>query len=480
MEDTNNQGTIHSRYIIQEKKGSGKFSNVYLVKDSTNNTLYAAKVLKEPTHTFQNEINILNKLNKVNSPYIIRMFTSGEGTIERNNTKKISQYIILENCPNKELLMYIREPNSAFDEKLGKLIFYKILKGIQACHEAGICHRDIKNDNIILDENLHIKICDFGFSTNNKENLEDYIGTKKYAAPELLEGKPYDGFKADIFSLGVVLFTLITGSFGFGLGSVTDKYYQYIAAKHFDSYWKEISKIIPKVSEDFKKLYIEMVSYNPDNRPKNIEEIFNSEWMKDIKNMKEEELEKLEEELKEELMKRKEKSDNYYETETEEKNEDIKETKGTRGGNNDNNIFDLSLKPNFAKTGLNMDNYIKLKGDEINPAKFMNNLCKKIENTLNEGCCIEAFKNKFKFNVIFEEGQKEEVNEENLIEEVKKIKINQEENEAIKEKDTVIQIKIFESYNGGYLVRFTKKEGELDNYLERLKKIYSLIIKKNN
>ena len=59
MEDINNQGTIHSRYMIQEKKGSGKFSNVYLVKDSTNNTLYAAKVLKEPTHTFQNEINIL-------------------------------------------------------------------------------------------------------------------------------------------------------------------------------------------------------------------------------------------------------------------------------------------------------------------------------------------------------------------------------------------------------------------------------------
>ena len=86
MEDINNQGTIHSRYIIQEKKGSGKYSNVYLVKDSTNNTLYAAKVLKNPTPTFQNEINILNKLNHVNSPYLIRKITSAEGSIERNNT----------------------------------------------------------------------------------------------------------------------------------------------------------------------------------------------------------------------------------------------------------------------------------------------------------------------------------------------------------------------------------------------------------
>ena len=127
-----------------------------------------------------------------------------------------------------------------------------------------------------------------------------------------------------------------------------------------------------------------------------------------------------------------------------------------------------------------MDNYIKLKGDKINPAKFMNKLVTKIKNKFNDDCLIEFFKNKFKFNVTFEEGINEEINEENLIEEVKQLKINQEECESIYERDTVIQIKIFESYKGGYILRFTKKEGELDNYLERLKKIYSLIIKKNN
>ena len=203
MEDINNQGSIDSKYTIINKKGHGQFGNVFLVEDTTNKFLYAAKVSKKKSHTFQNEIDILNELNELNNPYIIRMITSGEGVINRNNTQKTSQYIILENAPNKELLKYIRFPNTYFDEKLGKLIFYKILKGIQAIHEDGICHRDIKPQNILFDEDFNIKICDFGYSTHNDENLTDLVGTPSYATPEFLNEEPYDGFKADIFSLGV-------------------------------------------------------------------------------------------------------------------------------------------------------------------------------------------------------------------------------------------------------------------------------------
>ena len=483
MEDINNQGTIDSKYTIINKKGHGQFGNVFLVEDTTNNARYAAKVSKKKSHTFQNEIDILNELNELNNPYIIRMITSGEGVINRNNTQKTSQYIILENAPNKELLKYIRFPNTYFDEKLGKLIFYKILKGIQAIHEAGICHRDIKTDNILFDENFNIKICDFGFSTHNNENLTEILGTPSYIAPEIFAGKKYNGFKADIFSLGVVLFTLITGMHGFGLGRETDKYYQYIAFKYIGTYWNKFSKLIPEVSEEFKKLYIQMVAFKPENRPENIEEILNSEWMKEIKDMKEEELEQLEEVLKAELIKRKDKIDNYLEneTETQTENEDLEESSGTRGGNSQENKFNLSLKPKFAKTGLNMEYYIKLKGYEINPAKFMNKLYKKIEKEFEDDeCLIEFYENKLKFDIVFNEEKNEEANEEDLIEEVKKLKIEDEENENITEKNTVIRVKIFESYKGGYILRFTKKEGELDNYLERLKIIYSLIIKKNN
>ena len=85
------------------------------------------------------------------------------------------------------------------------MIFSKILRGVLSCHKEGICHRDIKLDNILLDENFNPKICDFGFGTFNTGKLNEFLGSPKYASPEILGGIPYDGFKSDIFSLGVLL-----------------------------------------------------------------------------------------------------------------------------------------------------------------------------------------------------------------------------------------------------------------------------------
>ncbi len=67
-------------------------------------------------------------------------------------------------------------------------------------HNAHICHRDLKPENILLDENYNPKICDFGLSSINANNLNDYVCTQYYSAPEIIENHPYDGFKADIFS----------------------------------------------------------------------------------------------------------------------------------------------------------------------------------------------------------------------------------------------------------------------------------------
>jgi len=148
--------------------------------------------------------------------------------------------------------------------------------------------------------------------------------------------------------------------------------------------------------------------------------------------------------------------------------------------NVDDDIFDLDLKPKYAQTGLNMNNYIKLKG-KINPTIFMNSLVNKINKEFEGECEIEPNKEKFKFNVIFEENQSNEEIEEELLEELKKMGINENEeineNENIKGKKTAIQIKIYESYNEGYLVRFVRKEGETIDYLEKMKKIYSLVEK---
>ena len=72
-------------------------------------------------------------------------------------------------------------------------------------HNLGICHRDLKLENILLTDKFSPKIADFGFATMNAPNLNEYIGTRIYAAPEFFEKNPYDGKKADIFSLGKTL-----------------------------------------------------------------------------------------------------------------------------------------------------------------------------------------------------------------------------------------------------------------------------------
>ena len=163
-----------------------------------------------------------------------------------------------------------------------------------------------------------------------------------------------------------------------------------------------MSKKIPKVSEEFKELYIQMVSYRPRNRPKNIEEILNSKWMKEIIDMKKEELEQLEEDLMEELIKRKDKINKCLKKETKVE-EDIEKLDkySTKVVNIKENKFDLNLKPKFAKTGLNMEYYIKLTDDKINPAKFMNKLYKKIEKEFKGICNFEFYENKLKFDIIF-------------------------------------------------------------------------------
>ena len=125
---------------------------------------------------------------------------------------------------------------------------------------------------------------------------------------------PYDGEKVDIFSLGVLLFHLRTGAYGFKNAkincnslNINDKLYRLIKNKNIDLYWKIVEKIldIKEFSQEFKMLYFKLVAFNPKERP-TIEEIFNSSWLKEIKGIKEEELKNYEKEFINELKKREE------------------------------------------------------------------------------------------------------------------------------------------------------------------------------
>ena len=172
--DLEQDSVINNRYIIKRKIGEGAFSKVYVVLDKDDNEEYASKILLEKraqieTKTFNNEIKILKKLseNSIINNYVSKFHDSGIGDITNEKNELIGKerhYLISTYYPKKNLFKYLDKTEEGLEEKQAKIIFAKILKGIQFVHNSGICHLDIKSENIVFDEHYNSAIIDFGFS----------------------------------------------------------------------------------------------------------------------------------------------------------------------------------------------------------------------------------------------------------------------------------------------------------------------------
>lgn len=134
-------------------------------------------------------------------------------------------------------------------------------------HTQNVVHRDLKLENILIDEYLNIKLADFGFAKYmNIDQLKSYKGTKTYMAPEIREeSKVYDGRKADIFSAGVILFIMVFGHLPCIHAEKSDFYYSLLIEGKIDEYKQLLFKI--PVSDAFEDLILKMLDYNPNNRP---------------------------------------------------------------------------------------------------------------------------------------------------------------------------------------------------------------------
>jgi BR serine/threonine kinase len=235
-------------------------------------------------------------LNNKNNPYILRYIGNGNGTITlNNNIIQNKPYVIYENASNNDLNFY-NQSNQTFSERQAKLIFKKILEGINAIHNSNLCHRDIKLDNILLDNDYNPKIYGFHFCCENSNDLKDFLGTYSYTAPEILLRKAYNGQKADIFSLGQLLFKLVNKTFGFE-SSKNDKLYKFIKLKQYHNFWNFPQFQGLNLSESFKNLFVRMVAFEPNERP-TIDEILTDQWMQEINDLNMEQLNALENEVR--------------------------------------------------------------------------------------------------------------------------------------------------------------------------------------
>ncbi|XP_050531158.1 serine/threonine-protein kinase SIK3-like isoform X2 [Daktulosphaira vitifoliae] len=198
-------------YELEKTIGKGNFAVVKLAKHVVTNSKVAIKIIDKTQLNEDNlkkifrEIQIMSKLSH---PHIVRLYQVME-------TEKMI-YLVTEYAAGGEIFDYLVK-NGKMDEPSACHIFRQIVEAVSYCHKKNIVHRDLKAENLLLDIDNNIKLADFGFSNHFHEGklLSTWCGSPPYAAPELFQGQEYDGPKADIWSLGVVLYVLVCGSLPF-------------------------------------------------------------------------------------------------------------------------------------------------------------------------------------------------------------------------------------------------------------------------
>ncbi|KAK1168066.1 serine/threonine-protein kinase SIK2 isoform X1 [Acipenser oxyrinchus oxyrinchus] len=198
-------------YEIIKTLGKGNFAVVKLARHKVTKTQVAIKIIDktrlDPSNLekIYREVQIMKLLNH---PHIIKLYQVME--------TKDMLYIVTEYAKNGEMFDYLTS-NGRMIESDARKKFWQILTAVDYCHSHNIVHRDLKMENLLLDANMNIKLADFGFGNFYKlgDPLSTWCGSPPYAAPEVFEGKEYEGPQLDIWSLGVVLYVLVCGSLPF-------------------------------------------------------------------------------------------------------------------------------------------------------------------------------------------------------------------------------------------------------------------------
>ncbi|KAM4650862.1 serine/threonine-protein kinase SIK2 isoform 2-T2 [Discoglossus pictus] len=198
-------------YDIERTLGKGNFAVVKLARHRITKTEVAIKIIDKSQLDAVNlekiyrEVQIMKMLDH---PHIIKLYQVME-------TKNML-YLVTEYAKNGEIFDYLAN-HGRLNETEARRKFWQILSAVEYCHSRKIVHRDLKAENLLLDNHMNIKIADFGFGNfyNSGEPLATWCGSPPYAAPEVFEGQQYEGPQLDIWSMGVVLYVLVCGALPF-------------------------------------------------------------------------------------------------------------------------------------------------------------------------------------------------------------------------------------------------------------------------
>uniref|UniRef100_A0A7N6ALW6 non-specific serine/threonine protein kinase n=1 Tax=Anabas testudineus TaxID=64144 RepID=A0A7N6ALW6_ANATE len=179
-------------------------------------------------------------------------------------------YLVMEYASGGEVFDYL-VAHGRMKEKEARAKFRQIVSAVQYCHQRRIVHRDLKAENLLLDADMNIKIADFGFSNEFTlgSKLDTFCGSPPYAAPELFQGKKYDGPEVDVWSLGVILYTLVSGSLPFDGQNLKELRERVLRGKYRIPFY---------MSTDCENLLKKLLVLNPVKRG-SLEQIMKDHWM---------------------------------------------------------------------------------------------------------------------------------------------------------------------------------------------------------
>ncbi|XP_043931557.1 serine/threonine-protein kinase MARK2 isoform X7 [Protopterus annectens] len=252
-------------YRLLKTIGKGNFAKVKLARHVLTGKEVAVKIIDKTqlnSSSLQKLFREVRIMKLLNHPNIVKLFE----VIETDKTL----YLVMEYASGGEVFDYL-VAHGRMKEKEARGRFRQIVSAVQYCHQKHIVHRDLKAENLLLDGDMNIKIADFGFSNEftlgNK--LDTFCGSPPYAAPELFQGKKYDGPEVDVWSLGVILYTLVSGSLPFDGQNLKELRERVLRGKYRIPFY---------MSTDCENLLKKFLILNPAKRG-SLEQIMKDRWM---------------------------------------------------------------------------------------------------------------------------------------------------------------------------------------------------------
>ncbi|RWS30363.1 MAP/microtubule affinity-regulating kinase 3-like protein [Leptotrombidium deliense] len=253
------------RYRLLKTIGKGNFAKVKLAKHLPTGKEVAIKIIDKTQlnpSSLQKLFREVRIMKMLDHPNIVKLYQ----VIETEKTL----YLVMEYASGGEVFDYL-VAHGRMKEKEARAKFRQIVSAVQYCHQKRIIHRDLKAENLLLDGEMNIKIADFGFSNEfvPGQKLDTFCGSPPYAAPELFQGKKYDGPEVDVWSLGVILYTLVSGSLPFDGANLKELRERVLRGKYRIPFY---------MSTDCENLLKKFLVLNPAKRA-SLETIMKDKWM---------------------------------------------------------------------------------------------------------------------------------------------------------------------------------------------------------